>query len=175
MQQLDLSLFYALHNLAGQSALLDTAIIVCAEYLIYAVLLGVVAAFALAWKKGEREHVMGYCLALVAALVARYGIASLIRHFWHRARPFSALNIPHLVADSAYSFPSGHTIFMFALATVILHFNKKFGWALMATGLLIGAARVAAGVHYPSDILGGIVLGILTGAAFVWLSKKIFR
>jgi len=44
---------------------------------------------------------------------------------------------------------------------------------LYASGLLIGIARIAAGVHYPLDILGGIILGTLTGyIAYRFLGKK---
>jgi undecaprenyl-diphosphatase len=51
---------------------------------------------------------------------------------------------------------------MFALATATYYFNKKLAYFLFASGLVIGLARVAGGVHYPSDVLGGIFLGILT-------------
>ena len=112
----------------------------------------------------------------MAALVARFGVAELIRFAYHRPRPYVALRIPHLLSDSAYSFPSGHTIFLFALAVAVYGIHKKFAYWLFAAGVLIGAARVAAGVHYPSDILGGAVLGTLTGyLVFFVLWKKYLR
>jgi undecaprenyl-diphosphatase len=80
-----------------------------------------------------------------------------------------------VLVDTAASFPSGHTIFMFALATGVWRINKRFGWWLYALGLLIGAARVAGGVHYPSDIVGGIVLGIATSFVITWCWKALAR
>jgi undecaprenyl-diphosphatase len=65
-------------------------------------------------------------------------------------------------------------MFVFSLATSIYFFgNKKVAVMLYASGLLIGIARIAAGVHYPLDILGGIILGTLTGyIAYRFLGKK---
>jgi undecaprenyl-diphosphatase len=106
----------------------------------------------------------------VSAIVARFGLASLIRLFYHRPRPFLALSLPHLITDNASSFPSGHTIFLFALATATYFFNKKLSFFLCISGAVIGLARVAGGVHYPSDILGGAMLGALTGVIVYKLS-----
>jgi len=163
MHQLDLNIFYYLHGFAGRTAFLDKAIVFVANDLIYVVVVGVVLAALWAWYRGNKKYAWGYGIALVSGLIARYVVAAAIRHFYMRPRPFVELGVSHIVNDTASSFPSGHTIFMFALATVVYKFNKKIAWLLYALGLLIGIARVAGGVHYPSDILGGIVLGILTG------------
>lgn len=175
MHELDLTLFYALHGLSGKNSFLDALIVFLGQYLIYIVVLGVVLAIAYAWRKERTRTAMGYCAALIAAGIARYGVAELIRHFYHRPRPYVELNISPLFADTAYSFPSGHTIFMFALVAGIFPYNKKAAWWLAGAGLLIGLARVAAGVHYPSDILGGIILGLCTGALvhFLYRSFKV--
>ena len=112
----------------------------------------------------------------MAALVARFGIAEAIRLFYHESRPFTALGISHLINDSTYSFPSGHTIFLFALGAATNFFNKKLAYFIYASALLIGFARVAGGVHYPSDIVGGIVLGAATGVCVYLAAQKfIFR
>lgn len=174
MHQLDLTLFYYLHSFAGRSAFLDKTIVFSANDLIYLVVAGVAAAALYAWYKHKKSLAWKYILALIAGLIARYIVAAAIRHFYVRPRPFIELGVSHLVNDTASSFPSGHTIFMFAVATVVFQFNKKFGWWLFTLGLIIGIARVAAGVHYPSDILGGIALGILSGymVNLVWNMKK---
>lgn len=177
MTQLDLSLFYAIHSLAGRFPLLDAIIVFVGDYLIYAVIAGVVCLAAYAWHKRQRQMFAGYFVALISALAARFVVASVIRLFYARPRPFTALDVPHILNDSAYSFPSGHTIFMFALAAAIYRYNKALAWWLAAAGLLIGAARIAGGVHYPSDIAGGIALGILTGLGTValveWLNRSL--
>ena len=162
MQSVDVWLFTVIHNLAGYSAPVDFLIVFVGQYLFYVVML-IFLYYLYRDYRGEIGNVYWYIVALVAAVIARFGVAEFIRFFIHRPRPFLALQLPHLLTDAAYSFPSGHTIFMFALATVVHMFDKKFGRFLYVSGFLIGMARVAGGVHYLSDILGGMILGILTG------------
>lgn len=168
MYQFDLSLFYAIHSIAGHSPFVDAVIVCIGQYLIYGVLAALACAFLYEWYTGKRERPIGYIIAILAAFIARYVVASDIRLAYPRERPFEALGVSHiLIHDSVSSFPSGHAIFAFALAAVLYQYNKTLALCVGGAGLLIGIARVAGGIHYPSDILGGIVLGILTGLG-VW-------
>ncbi len=172
---MDLSLFYFIHGLAGQSAWGDSLIVFFAEYYLYVVLLVFVGVALYQYSKVKVVSLfLKYGTALLGALIARFGVATFIRHFYHHERPYIAIaGLSHLLSDSAYSFPSGHTIFMFALAACTHFFNKKLAYYLYASGLVIGMARIAAGVHYPSDILGGIVIGMVTGAIVYLICSKI--
>ena len=106
--------------------------------------------------------------ATISSLLARFGAVELIRFFYHRPRPFSALYEIHpLFLDGNWSFPSGHAAFFFAMAAAAYSYDKKLGAWLFASAVLISAARVAAGVHYPSDILGGAIIGISVALAVV--------
>lgn len=73
-----------------------------------------------------------------------------------------------------YSFPSGHTIASFEAATALLIGNKKLGIPAMILAVLIAFSRLYLYVHYPTDVLASIVLGI--GIAFLgtFLVKKGF-
>lgn len=167
MQQLDLSVFYFLHGFAGQSTFLDWAIIIIGEYSLYGyiVLIGYLM-YRLYYTKRLQEIVL-YILVFVSAFIARFVVAELIRLFYHHLRPFVALHfIPLLGHETSYSFPSGHTIFFFSVATALLFVNKRLAYATYLLGFVVGIARVVAGVHYPSDIVGGIVLGVLSGYMF---------
>ena len=97
----------------------------------------------------------------ISAFVSR-GAVEVIRLFVHRLRPFVAdPSIVPLFSETSYSFPSGHAAFFFAISTVVYLYNKRWGvWFYLASAV-IGLARVAAGVHYPTDILGGAVLGVV--------------
>jgi undecaprenyl-diphosphatase len=161
MNWFDNYFFGILHGLAGKSAPGDFLIIFFGDYFLYVCLI-IFVYFA--WRNRQQQPKL-YGLAIVSALIARFGVAEGIRLFYHRLRPFLALHTTHLLSDYAYSFPSGHTIFMFALAAYTFYFNKKLSYFLLASGLVIGLARVAGGVHYPTDIFGGIVFGILTSLA----------
>ena len=92
-----------------------------------------------------------------------------------RIRPYDITpNINMLVnALSDYSFPSGHTLSSFAVATVILCFNKKIGIFAMIIATLIGFSRLYLYVHFPTDVLCGAILGILFGKlSYKFISTK---
>lgn len=165
MYAFDLSVFNSIHSLAGHSGLMDGLILFTASYLPWLMGAAVIWWAYREFEAGERVRMLGYVRALVIAFVARFVVAGAIRLFWHRPRPFIALGVPHLITDYAYSFPSGHAIFFFGLSTGVFFVNKRFGYILFVLSVLVGIARVAAGVHYPSDIVGGAVLGI--GTAYV--------
>ena len=157
---MDAQLFQLLNNFAWQSRAFDVTIIFLAEYLPYAVVLAFLALlFYSAYAK--REKIRIFWTATLATVVARYGIAELIRLFYHRPRPFIAYDIvPLFPHENAWSFPSGHAAFFFALAAVMYFYNKKCGALFFLAAIIISVSRVIAGVHYPSDILGGALVGI---------------
>ena len=80
-----------------------------------------------------------------------------------------------IAEPESFSFPSGHTYSSFVCAVTILFFNKKWGAAALILAALIAFSRMYLFVHFPSDILGGIVLGILTAFAAKWLSDKFVK
>lgn len=135
-------------------------IVFFAKYLGYFLIAGLVA-FLL---KGWRKHIVLALQMIIAAILSRGIITETIRFFWHRNRPFVEQNfvplIPH--ADTA-SFPSGHTTFFFAIGTVLYLYNKKAGMVFLAGSALIGVARVLAGLHWPSDIIWGALIGVMCG------------
>jgi membrane-associated phospholipid phosphatase len=101
-------------------------------------------------------------------VVASTGILTqIVKHILGRARPklldqFGAFHFEFfsLHADAA-SFPSGHTVTAFAAATALGFFIPRWQSALFVLALAIGISRVAVGAHYPTDVLGGMVFGMV--------------
>ncbi|MDP2705336.1 MAG: phosphatase PAP2 family protein [Patescibacteria group bacterium] len=160
---LDKSIFFFFHNLSGKSVIADGLIVFLGEYFIYVVGIIFVWVAFLDFRKIGFEPIVDYAVAVIAALTAKLVVGWGIESFYYNSRPFVELSLPHLLTDFSYSFPSGHTIFIFALATSVFFFNRKFSYFLFASGLLIGLSRVAGAVHYPSDIAGGMILGTVVG------------
>lgn len=161
---LDIQLFYLLNSIAGQSRFLDGIIVFLASYLAY-LLPVMLLAFVFFSQYSKREKWEIFFVAAISSIIARAGITELIRSFYHRPRPFVDLPVHQLLMDSAWSFPSGHATFFFALSTAVYLYNKKWGVGFFIATILMTMSRVVAGVHYPSDILGGAVIGI--GVAYV--------
>jgi len=76
--------------------------------------------------------------------------------------------------DTFYSFPSGHTTFMIALATALYSYDKKLGIITFILGLIVGFSRVMIGVHFYRDIVGGIIFGLILGFVFIKILRKYF-
>jgi undecaprenyl-diphosphatase len=95
--------------------------------------------------------------ALVKALVPRH------RPFEHQLGP----------SERTHSFPSGHTATAFAGATVLSAYAPRYRVAFYALACLIGFSRLYNGVHYPTDVLAGAVLG--SCVAFALLRSRRLR
>ena len=88
----------------------------------------------------------------------------LLKNIVARPRPFSGKEIELLVSvPKDWSFPSGHTMASFEMASVMFYMNRKIGYAAITVALLVAFSRLYLYVHYPTDILGGIVLGTFFG------------
>ena len=153
-------------------------IIFFAEYFWWIFTVAVIAGFLWAERRNIRLGIYYSAIALVSALVARLVVKPILLTFISRPRPFmisgNAPLIPEDVAAACCnSFPSGHALFVFALATVVFLYNKRWGMVAYIGALLVGIARVLAGVHWPTDILGGAVIGVVV-AYLVWkLAEKL--
>ena len=93
---------------------------------------------------------------------------ALLKNLVERARPFDKIpGLQFLIRKPHdFSFPSGHTSSSFAVATVFLAtLPLWFGLTALGIAAVIAFSRMYLGVHYPSDVLCGMVLGILFGLA----------
>lgn len=163
--QFEVNLIRGISEFALTSGFFNLLFSFFAVYLPYIIIASAVWFFL---KHPWRLSIYGICFAGLTALLSRGIITEIIRFFYDRPRPFTALDFTPLFLDSNPSFPSGHAAFFFALAFTILLFNKKIGWLFIFLALLNGAGRVFAGVHWPTDILGGMVVAILS----VWIVGK---
>lgn len=68
-----------------------------------------------------------------------------------------------------YSFPSGHTLQAVALSLVFVFHHPPLAWGLVPFASLVAASRVVLGLHYPSDVLAGILVGAAVGGICLWV------
>jgi undecaprenyl-diphosphatase len=159
---MDAALALALHTWAASSPYLASAVTFVAEDGMFVLPLLLAAVWLTARPQdGHREAVIAGCIAAVVAA----GIGLYLERTLSRPRPFVELGFtplfPH-VPDS--SFPSDHTLVGVALAGALLLRAPRIGIWLASLALLVGFARVAVGVHYPSDIVGSAIVALALDA-----------
>ena len=153
----DLKVFEAFNGLAGKNKRFDRLVVFFARY--YTVLMPVGVLLYLQFNRGPLSFRHLVFSQLAALFAARGIVTELIRLFYRRKRPFLAHRVKQLIKKySEASFPSGHTISIMAMGIVLAHFEPGLGWFVVSSGLVVGLARIVAGVHYPLDVLAGIIL-----------------
>ena len=137
----------------------------------------IIAVVALCFKKTRK---MG--LAMAFALIFGLLIGNVtLKPLIGRIRPYDlegyeAIRQALLVKPlKDFSFPSGHTLVCFEGATAIFLHNKKWGIPAFVIAALVAFSRLYLFVHYPTDVLGGIILGISFGILGTLLSRLIFK
>lgn len=126
-----------------------------------------VALWFLARPYGDPRWKLSGASALVAASLAML-VNQVVSHLWARPRPYvDHGGLTHLLASRSAdpSFPSDHAAAAFAIAFAVLAFSRGVGIAFLVIATLIAASRVALGLHYPSDVVAGMLVG--AGSALV--------
>lgn len=157
MLQLDYHIFQIINHFAISDASLNPIMDFLSQDGEYLFFLGIIIYWFMRTKTNRRMVAEG----LIAACVA-LGINGLIGLLIYRDRPFVHHHVIQLIQHAANaSFPSDHATGAFVIAVSIWIWRKRDGWVwlLLATG--IAFSRVWTGVHYPADVLAGIVIGIV--------------
>ncbi len=139
-----------------------------------ALAVGVILAAALRKSRSLRLKFV----ALVVLLLMVAGLSQGLKALIDRDRPFDSLDgIEKLSSGGDSSFPSGHTLEAFAMATALSFFfpRRRVILPVFAWALLVAYSRVALGVHYPSDVAAGIAAGILLGWGVTRFVQTKFR
>ena len=118
-----------------------------------AVWLAIALVLALVWRRPS------VFVSVLFAVGAADLLTALIKTAVPRHRPFEHQLGP---SERTHSFPSGHTATAFAGATVLSSFAPRYRLVFYALACLIGFSRLYNGVHYPTDVLAGAVLGTAT-------------
>jgi undecaprenyl-diphosphatase len=174
---IDLSIFYFInHTIANPILDFLFPIITNGGYWlpVYAVVI-----IYLLWKGGTKGRICALLL-IVGVIISDQTSSHLLKNLFLRYRPFDYLpDVRKLVGAGGKSFPSSHSVNNFCAAFILSFFYKKRQIIFYSIAGTIAFTRVYVGVHYPSDVLGGILIGLLLGYLIIksalYLSIRIFK
>ena len=141
---------------------------------IFWILCSVVLIFIPKYRKIGLGMGVSLLIGLLVCNVTLKPLVGRIRPYDYQLQHFQKEIILLVEGLHDFSFPSGHTIASFEAATVLLINNKKLGIPAMVLAVLIAFSRLYLYVHYPTDVLASIVLGIGTAFLGNFLVKKGF-
>ncbi|MGC8774889.1 MAG: phosphatase PAP2 family protein [Chlorobaculum sp.] len=125
-------------------------------------------------------------LILLSVGLADFTASGIFKPLFHRVRPCFALEGVRLLVDQSHSwsFASSHAANSTAIASLVWLFfwrgetvDKVFTVIVIAYASMVAFSRIYVGVHYPGDVLGGVVIGLASAAviytAFAWIVKNV--
>lgn len=171
----DEAAFHAVNGL-GVSWLDALWVLASSKVFGFAVLAAMAVALVVALRRGSLVPLvqLGVAVGLSDALGAR-----VLKPLIGRMRPSYALSseLVRVLAPAADvgSMPSIHAANAFAAATVVTLVRPRFGLVAMPLAVLVAVSRVGVGVHWPSDVLAGAVVGVLVGVGVVLVTRRVLK
>jgi undecaprenyl-diphosphatase len=167
---IDWTVFQWFNSLAGRWPVLDAVVrLVMNDYALPTAL--VLSLFALWFAGGSpaiREQHQRAVFSAIGSMVLGNLIVKALNLVLYRPRPFAFHTVTLLFyRPSDSSFPSNPASVGFSIATAVWLFNHRIGLLLYALATLFGLSRVVGGVHYPSDVLGGALIGSMASYLIV--------
>ncbi|MCC7356935.1 phosphatase PAP2 family protein [Candidatus Uhrbacteria bacterium] len=161
-----------LQSMALSSSVATWIAIGAARYLILSLLF----FFPVLWNRGKQgKHILSEVVwSGGGALLLTAGISRIVT----RLRPFSVegSGISNLIPEPFNSsFPSSHTSVSFAIAAILLSFDRSLGTIAFGIAGVIAIGRIAVGVHYPSDIFGGMMIAAVVFFLVKFMHKQIWK
>ncbi|MCL4405363.1 MAG: phosphatase PAP2 family protein [Patescibacteria group bacterium] len=142
---------------------MDAVIILVAQYF-YMLVLAIGAVFFFTQPNVVRKSML-ICGIIIAPLA--YVLSRIAGYLYYNPRPFVVGDFTPLIAHAADNgFPSDHVLLTAAVAMIVWFYNKKLSVVLWSLAILIGVARVLAGVHHVADILGSVLLVLISGIVY---------
>jgi undecaprenyl-diphosphatase len=121
---------------------------------------------------GDRKWKLTCGSAFASAALA-YAVAFTIHHAWSRPRPYETHHISHPWSSTTdASFPSDHSSVSYAIAFAVVAFDPIAGAIFIVVATIIAVGRLFIGAHYPSDVLVGLVVGLIAAGVVVRLLPR---
>ncbi|QED47776.1 undecaprenyl-diphosphatase [Cytobacillus dafuensis] len=158
---MDYKIFKAINQLSGRCSPIDILMILISKRIRYVFIFVLIFI----WFRNRTNKIMTRNAVISAGITMFINI--LIKLFYYKSRPFVKRRIGILIPSKMdSSFPSKHTLLVFAVSTSIFLYHRVIGSILWILSIVTGFSRIWVGHHYPSDIIGSAFIGTLTSIIF---------
>lgn len=170
ISNLDLIVFRSVNGLSGNS-LLDFGFLALTQLGTTVAWVAITILLTVYYKEGRKR----LAVLLIVTLIASELLVSTLKPSYQRSRPLEILNGVILPAGSSsgFSYPSGHALRSFAGSLMLLHLRKSVSYPLIAISGAVAISRIYLGLHYPSDVIGSLLLALALTQSIV-LAERYF-
>lgn len=173
---LDKKIFFLINSKAGIYESIDSLLgIVAGDYLVPVILsLGLIFLWFQETAEDQAIELRKRVLIAICSLLGSCLIVMIVNELYFRERPFN-LHEAKLIfyAPTDSSFPSNSTAAMFGLSIPILKTRMRVGMMMLLASMCLGLCRIYVGVHFPGDVIGGVLVALLSFCVTILLFKVI--
>lgn len=172
LYSIDLTVFYFFNHTIS-TGFLDKFFSIITDvnkwYIAYIILVGITF-----FKGGRRGKIAVIGLILLVIVTDQTGYR-ILKELFERVRPCNVLTdvITPIGCAGGFSFPSNHAVNNFAAAVFLLKLFPTYKWIFLVVATLVSLSRIYLGVHYPSDVIGGALIGAAFGYLFSIAALKL--
>ncbi len=172
LYSIDLTIFYFFNHTIS-TGFLDKFFSIITDvsnwYIAYLILAGIT------FFKGGRHGKITIVVLIILIVVTDQTGHKIFKEIFERIRPCNALPdvLTPIGCAGGFSFPSNHAFNNFAAAFFLFKLYPSYKWIFIITATLIALSRIYLGVHYPSDVIAGALIGAALGYLFSLIALKI--
>ena len=169
LQNIDNSiLLFIKNNMHGH--MMDKAMVIITSLGNGGIIWIIIAVLLMINKKYRKIGVMALGSLILSTILGE----GILKHVVQRLRPSQDIPVINMLIAKplSYSFPSGHTTSSFAVAGVLAKYLKKYAIGLLGLASLIAFSRLYLYVHYPTDVVAGIILGLICSKLIIYMFNK---